>query len=139
MDTLDGTEMPSNEVWRLVAQAGIADRTLQYAKRALHVKSRKIGGAGWAMSLPENAREYMTEISYPIPSLNPMRLSESGAISSDFVRVVAEEISVIKLPPRDLSGNLHIKIGSYEFNADADFPMEKLAELLRGLEVESEC
>ena len=86
VDILNGKWIPSSEVYRLAVQAGIADRTLQYARRALHVKAKKIGGAGWVMSLPENAHEYLDGINARSTE-SAMRLSEKGAVSSDFVRV----------------------------------------------------
>ena len=139
VNTLSGIEMLSNEVYQLAAQAGIADRTLKYAKYALGVKSRKIGGSGWAMSLPGNAREYLSEIGYPPPAPNPMRLREKGAISSDFVCVSSMDSHSFELPFRPTSVRLRVKVGSVEFEVDEGFPAEKLIAPLRGLEADAEC
>jgi hypothetical protein len=74
----------------------------------------------------------------------PPRVEESKPmynmeISTDFVSVAVNEESWSETLVQPMGGILHIKAGGYEIAADAEYPMEKLAELLRGLGVEGEC
>jgi hypothetical protein len=58
-----------------------------------------------------------------------------GVISSDWTKINIDE--VVPRVAETSMGGLQVNIGSYEIRADEHFSMEKLAELLRRLEVES--
>ena len=54
-------------------------------------------------------------------------------ISTDFISVSMDEEQPDNRFGGGAGGGLRVKVGAYEFEADAGFPMGKLAELLRGL------
>ena len=78
---------------------------------------------------------------FEIPqTLNSQRIpTKPKEISTDFVRISLDEEPPVNFSDKDLLGGLRVKVGSYEFEADAGFPMEKLAELLHGLGGEMPC
>lgn len=83
--------------------------------------------------------ELKTQFEMP-KALNRKTISaRPNEISTDFVRISLDAESPVNLLNKDVGGGLRVKVGSYEFEADAGFPMEKLAELLHGLGGEVPC
>jgi hypothetical protein len=85
------------------------------------------------MSLPEEARaHYINIVAKPKPKVKEYTsFKESFQVSSDWTKIVIDED--VPLAQEQADNSLHIKVGNYEFKAGADFPLEKLSELLRGL------
>ena len=134
-------EKPSAEVIELAKEAGISDGTFKRAvHRVIGIKSRKSNNR-WYMSLPTDFSREKLDGFEPMCSVNPMRLREERSISSDWVSVTPQDNDCVKhkidipsrVPP---IGGIHIKVGAVEFKADAGFPADKLAEILRGLAVQ---
>ena len=140
---LSGGEKSSNEVLEKASEEGIPKRTLERARRIAGVKSRK-SEKKWYMSITENAGEKFSRYVIPVSIRNwaneQLKQSYSGGtISSDWLTVCVKHESASHPPQSEPSARLYIKAGGYEFTASSEFPMEKLAELLRGLGVEGKC
>ena len=145
-NTLEAGEMRSREVYNLALRAGIAFRTVLRAKTLIGAKARVDDGR-WYTYIPEEACERKTEIMKIIETKSFGELfkkpTERWKISEDWASISlagetavnSEEISV----PQTSGSGLHIKIGAYEFTADASFPTEKLISLLKELEAGGLC
>lgn len=131
---LAGTEMPSAEVLYFAKEAGIVKKTLSRAKKIVGAKSWRKNNK-WYMSVPEEMRGRTFSIPKPRQKEYFPAPPQPG-ISSDWIAVMPK----IDIPARPLSagGNLRVKVGVYEFEADGDFPLDKLAEVLRELAVKNE-
>lgn len=130
IENLAGFELPVIKLEKMAEAAGISRSTLVRARAALNIKPRK-RGKEWYISLPENAEKHITIIPPKSKAESPFYVPHIGEISSDWAKVVIDDDG--ELNPKSNKSGLHIKIGAYEFKAEADFPMEKLSELLRGL------
>ena len=140
---LSAGEKPAKEVQEKACERGIQERTLTRARKIAGVRSRK-SDKKWYMSVTENAREKFSRYVIPVSIRNwaneQLKQSYSeGSISSDWLTVTVKHESVSVPAQCESAGRLHIKTGGYEFTASSEFPMEKLAELLRGLGVEGQC
>ena len=146
---LAGTEMPSKEVYRLVKRKGISSRTLERAKLMVSATSHPVYDSGpkhHVMTVPEDMKGQIFGIIEPEREISHNQ-SGRGPISSDWISVAAgkedyggEKIEIpISQATRTLPrGGFRIKVGMVEFEADENFPADKLAELLRGLGVAGE-
>ena len=142
VNTLSENEVPSTEVYRRAEKTGISRSTLRRAYREVFVKARK-SSKRWFMYISpdqkEQAEKSVDRLKSKAVSERSERCFGLGQISSDWIAVVADG-AAWEVPGRKTSdAGLHIKIGDYEFEAAAGFPMEKLAELLRGLGGEGLC
>lgn len=137
INLLAGEELPSTEVNGLADAAGINHATLNRAKRIVNAKARKKNHR-WYISVSEEMKGH---------TFGPSKQKEclfspiaNHTISSDWVTVVMandDNRHKIDIPTRAMSGaGLRVKVGQYEFEADENFPADKLAELLRGLAVD---
>jgi len=117
---LAGGEKPSKEIIELARKTGISEKTFIRVRRLIGERARKTVNGGWMLSLSEKF-----DMS-GIPAVEYGENREIRQISDDWVSVVTFD---------NCSGNpvLHIKVGAYEFEADADFPAQKLTEILRDL------
>ena len=145
MDYLSDGEKPSIDAKRLATEHGISEQTFNRARRALGIRSRKSGGS-WYMYAPEAARECFASCDQPSKAgflaYTHAGVAGVGAVSSDWVAVIpgiGESERRIEVPTNESKAGLRVKVGAYEFEADAGFPMEKLAVLLRGLGGEGLC
>jgi len=161
IDLLAGTEMPSTEVYRLAKENGISSRTLERAKLIVDAKSRPVNCLGVIkhyMSVPENMKGQKFEFTEPESNTTRNR-TDLGLVSSDWISVASSYdggsqykidiparvspgigLAVPALPLSSIGDNrkLRVKIGMYEFEADENFPADRLAELLRELAVAGE-
>ena len=139
VNLLAGREMPSVEVFRHACEAGISDSTLGRAKAVVKAKSER-KNSKWYMSVPEEMKGRIFSTPKPQQTEYLLRPTANQAISSDWVSVAPQDddcakhkIDIpIRVPPTE---GLHIKVGAFEFKADAGFPADKLAEVLRELAV----
>ena len=126
-------EMPSAEVYRIAQARGISNRILERAKPMVGLRSRCIYfpvGKAWYMSVPEEMKGRV--FGEPPSESRESKLPVDRIISSDWAKIVIDEEAPSVAEGE--AGSLHIKVGTYEFTADKGFPMEKLAELLHGLD-----
>ena len=112
--------------------------TALYDKNVLQItrQVKYTGGKAWVMSVPEEMKGRVFSTPKPYSHKYLITPMASGAISSELVSVVPrnDNREKIDIPARvSPSVGLRIKIGKYEFEADENFPADKLAELLRGL------
>ena len=137
---LAGTELPSETIFLLAQEAGTSAGSINRAKQIVNAKSRRKNNK-WHMTVPKE----MTGRIFSTPRLTPraylLKPLANPVISSDWVSVVSEtdDGNKINIPSRvSSSAGLRVKVGQYEFEADENFPADKLAELLRGLAVNAE-
>jgi hypothetical protein len=138
-------EKMSTEVYRLSEENGIPVGTLKRAMRVVKVKSRK-RGHNWFMSLPEGAMERFERLICPRKVAHTKEPQHgcptNGAISTDWTLVAVDngKVAKIEIPEYKRSKpGLRMKVGSYEFEVDEDFPAEKLAALLLAVGGERSC
>lgn len=119
------------EVIKQAGNRAISEATLKRAKVIAGVRKRK-SKDGWYMWISEEQKEIIKESisAYKFKAGISSKECEHSplAISSDWIKVETVESAPIH---QDSKTNLHIKAGEYEIKADAEFPMEKLTELLR--------
>jgi len=136
VNLLAGKELPSEEVLGLAQEAGIAETTLNRAKHIVNAKARR-KHMKWYTSVPTEMKERAFNIAKRPRKEFFLQPDKDWEISSDWVSIVASGESVgrhkIDVPARVSSGGLRVKVGMYEFEADENFPADKLAELLRSL------
>ena len=136
INLLAGSEMPSEEVLRLADKAGIGRRTMNRAKHIVGAKSR-MRRQKWYMTVPEEMKgRTFSFVKQPGEEFLPQP-DKTSSVSSDWASVVlgadGGDRHKTDIPTRVAPGGLRVKVGMYEFEADGSFPVEKLAELLRGL------
>jgi len=133
---LAGTEMPSKEFLQMAEDAGIVGKTLSRAKRIVGAKSCR-RNLKWYTSVPEEMKWRTFNISQRREKDFAHKTVKPPSVSTDWVSVTVGDGNRAYIPPtRESSGNgLRVKVGAYEFEADENFPTDKLAELLRGLAV----
>jgi hypothetical protein len=135
---LAGKEMPTVEVIRLAEEKGITGSTLVRAKRTVGAKARKKGNC-WFVSVSADMKGRIFSVPKPSQQDFLLKSVKSCIISEDWVSVTQNSEGCTKEHKIDIpacvpsSGGLRIKIGAYEFEADENFPADKLAEILRGL------
>jgi hypothetical protein len=134
VNLLVGVEVSSTEVLRLAKEAGIKKRTLENAKVVIGATSRRTSGNNWVMTVPENRREQLSKISKP----DTQEIGKVGLkncqISDDWVSVILTDTENGDISTARVSGRgLRVKIGEYEIEIDAEFPADKMIEVLRGL------
>jgi hypothetical protein len=136
-ETIGDGEIPSRELDRLSSESGISIPTLKRAKAVIGVKARKVSKS-WVMYIPpENRANAKETIAYhkniaKFRKKKAISRHETYPISTDWTKIVIDED--VSTGAIDANTGLHIKVGSYEFTADANYPLDKLAELLRGLD-----
>jgi hypothetical protein len=139
---LSSGEKPSAEVYRLAEERGILAGTLRRAGQIIKAKSRK-SGHNWFMSIPDDATERFESQITPRTGIRQAKRPEPrGTISSDWIVVTEVDGTAAKIEIPEYKASkpgLRVKVGVYEFEADEDFPAEKLAELLHKLNGESPC
>jgi|GEM_PF-4145127 len=131
VNLLAGKELPSEEVLRLAREAGILDRTLSRAKQIVNAKSHR-KQMKWYTSVPAEMKERTFSITTRPRKEYLLQPVKNWSISSDWVSVTPRNDSGAGYQT-DISSRLRVKVGQYEFEADENFPADKLAELLRGL------
>ncbi|GHU57352.1 hypothetical protein AGMMS49975_22790 [Clostridia bacterium] len=131
-------------------EAGISIKTLERARKALKVKARQGGGGkGWFMSIPDIMEKIKdrdvrrANVGHKVRRFPPA--FGRWQISDDCAAVAVDgnkggERPKIDIPARkSLTGGIRVKVGAYEFEADENFPADKLAKLLRGLGGDMPC
>jgi len=131
VNLLAGKELPSEEVLRLARETGILDRTLSRAKCIVNAKSRR-RQMKWYTSVPAEMKGRTFNIAKRPQKEYLPRPVKNWEISSDWVSVTPRNDSDAGYKT-DNCARLRVKFGQYEFEADENFPADKLAELLRRL------
>lgn len=133
-------EQASTEIHRLSEKSGISTGTLRQAKRLVYVKARKSNDK-WYISIPGESREKalsaVQELKIKINKEHTAKSIDIYEISTDWVMITSKNDdsggwNTVAAPPG--VGVARIKVGTYEIEAGSDFPLEKLAGILRGME-----
>ena len=138
IELLSEKEVPSSEISRISKAIGISGRTLARAKLIVKVKREKKEG-GLLLTIPkeevEAARESSEKLNPQIPIVRRSEICEAYIERTEWVSVENEANELDSRPvPKMRAGTLRIKVGKYEIEADTEYPIEKVIELLRVLE-----
>ena len=138
VELLAGKEMPVTYVYQLANESGISKTTLERAKGIAGVKSRKTKDK-WFMWVPEDMAGRIFSIPKPPVKEILKKAARNYEISRDWVSVRATNDGVsskIDIPlSRSQVGGLRVKVHGYEFEADENFPPDKLIEFLKKLNI----
>lgn len=155
IEQLAGTERPSGVVYREAKKKGISIRTLERAKLLVGVKSRCVyytEGKAWHMSVPEEMKGQRFSRITSTES-KAKKHPQNRVISTDWVSIASNysDGNKIDIPEHNQAyfinaasfqgeprpPKIHVKAGTYEFEADENFPVDRLARILRELDVSS--
>jgi hypothetical protein len=131
-------EEATAEIYRIGERKGIAVGTLKRAKKLVGVSSRKIGRE-WYMTISgEEAMEKVKKQKEQGKKRQISKYERQYEVSTDWVRVTNGESEATEDSVQKDAG-VRIKVGGYEIEAGSEFPVEKLAEILRGIGGERRC
>ena len=138
IEMLSEKEVASSEVSRITKAIGISARTLARAKLIVKVKREK-KEAGLMLTIPkeevEAAREASEKLNPQITIVRRSEICEEYIERTEWVRVENEANELdSRADPKMGTCSLRIKVGKYEIEADTEYPIEKVIELLRVME-----
>lgn len=102
METLGGGPIRSTDIRRLANEAGIADRTLDRAKDALHVRSERVEGVGWCWVPPSWRPEREAERREDRQPPPPLALGDLDAGDEDETRAAASAVEPMPIDTDEL-------------------------------------